>query len=165
MAGLQARRPPKQVRQPVTLGDDFVSIWFSCSCLIPNSALPSQFTEPTAKPTAQSSQAEFTGTHTFKLIREPHFGGPHFGGPHFAHFGGQVFDFEFQIKNQRPDPVFFGYLCKDGERIQAVRGITVAGNFYEMLNKISMIGNQQNWDEGRSALMPSIRFSDVAISG
>jgi len=58
-----------------------------------------------------------------------------------------------------------GYLCKDGERIQAVRGITVAGNFYEMLNKISMIGNQQHWDEGRSALMPSIRFSDVAISG
>jgi PmbA protein len=58
-----------------------------------------------------------------------------------------------------------GYLCKNRERIQAVRGITVAGNFYEMLNKISMIGNQQSWDEGRSALMPSIRFSDVAISG
>ena len=58
-----------------------------------------------------------------------------------------------------------GYLCKDGERIQAVRGITVAGNFYEMLNKISMIGNQQSWDESRSALMPGIRFADVAISG
>jgi len=58
-----------------------------------------------------------------------------------------------------------GYLCQGGERIQAVRGITVAGNFYEMLNKISTIGNQQHWDEGRSALMPSIRFSDVAISG
>jgi PmbA protein len=58
-----------------------------------------------------------------------------------------------------------GYLCKDGERIQAVRGITVAGNFYEMLNKISMIGSQQHWDEGRSALMPGIRFSDIAISG
>ena len=58
-----------------------------------------------------------------------------------------------------------GYLCKDGERIQAVRGITVAGNFYEMLNKISMIGNQQHWNESRSALMPGIRFSDVAISG
>ncbi len=58
-----------------------------------------------------------------------------------------------------------GYLCKDGERIQAVRGITVAGNFYEMLNKISMIGNQQHWNESRSALMPSIRFADVAISG
>ena len=58
-----------------------------------------------------------------------------------------------------------GYLCRDGERIQAVRGITVAGNYYEMLNKISMIGNQQHWNEGRTALMPSIRFSDVAISG
>jgi PmbA protein len=58
-----------------------------------------------------------------------------------------------------------GYLCKDGERIQAVRGITVAGNFYEMLNKISMIGNQQHWNESRSALMPSIRFLDVAIAG
>jgi PmbA protein len=58
-----------------------------------------------------------------------------------------------------------GYLCKDGERIQAVRGITVAGNFYEMLNKISMIGNRQHWNESRSALMPSIRFLDVAIAG
>lgn len=58
-----------------------------------------------------------------------------------------------------------GYLCKDGERIQAVRGITVAGNFYEMLNKISMIGDKQHWNEGRTTLMPSIRFSDIAISG
>ena len=38
-----------------------------------------------------------------------------------------------------------GYLCKDGERIQAVRGITVAGNFYEMLNKISMIGQRKGF--------------------
>ena len=58
-----------------------------------------------------------------------------------------------------------GYMCRDGELIQAVRGITVAGNFYEMLNKISMIGDEQYWDEGRSALMPGIRFSDLAISG
>ena len=58
-----------------------------------------------------------------------------------------------------------GYLCRDGERIQAVRGITVAGNFYEMLNKISMIGDQQYWNESRSALMPGIRFFDVAVSG
>lgn len=58
-----------------------------------------------------------------------------------------------------------GYLCRDGERVQAVRGITVAGNFYDMLNKISMIGDVQYWDEGRSALMPGIRFFDVAVSG
>jgi len=58
-----------------------------------------------------------------------------------------------------------GFLCKDGECIRAVRGITVAGNFSETLNKISMIDNQQTWKEGRSALMPSIRFADVDISG
>ncbi len=58
-----------------------------------------------------------------------------------------------------------GYLCKNGERIQPVRGITVAGNFYEMLNKIALIGNLPHWNEGRSVLMPNIRFSDIAISG
>ncbi len=58
-----------------------------------------------------------------------------------------------------------GYLCQDGERIQPVRGITVAGNFYEMLKKITKIGDQQFWNWQRSALMPSIRFADVAISG
>ena len=58
-----------------------------------------------------------------------------------------------------------GYLCRDGERIQPVRGVTVAGNFYDMLKQISMIGDRQHWNESRSALMPGIRFSDVAISG
>ena len=58
-----------------------------------------------------------------------------------------------------------GYLCEDGERLQPVRNITVAGNFYEMLQTISLIGDVQHWNWQRSALMPSIRFADVAISG
>ncbi len=58
-----------------------------------------------------------------------------------------------------------GYLCENGERIQPVRNITVAGNFYQMLKNISLIGNQQHWNWQRSAFMPSIRFADVAISG
>ena len=58
-----------------------------------------------------------------------------------------------------------GYLCKAGERIQPVRNITVAGNFYQMLKHISIIGKEQHWNWQRSALMPSIRFADVAISG
>ncbi len=58
-----------------------------------------------------------------------------------------------------------GYLCQNGERVRAVRGITVAGNFYDMLGKISMIGDQQYWNWERSALMPHIRFADIAISG
>ncbi|MFT5658090.1 MAG: PmbA protein [Gammaproteobacteria bacterium] len=58
-----------------------------------------------------------------------------------------------------------GYLCRDGERIHPVRSITVAGNFYELLQKVSMIGDKQFWNSSKSALMPSIRFADVAISG
>ena len=58
-----------------------------------------------------------------------------------------------------------GFLCRDGERIRPVRNITVAGNFYEMLNKIAAIGDTQHWNPERSALMARIRFADVAISG
>ncbi|MFY0664511.1 MAG: TldD/PmbA family protein [Natronospirillum sp.] len=58
-----------------------------------------------------------------------------------------------------------GYLCRNGERIQPVRGITVAGNFYEMLNRISAIGDTACWNWQRSMHMPSLRFADLSISG
>ena len=58
-----------------------------------------------------------------------------------------------------------GFLCRDGERHRPVRNITVAGNFFEMLNKIAAIGDTQHWNADRSALMARIRFGDVAISG
>lgn len=58
-----------------------------------------------------------------------------------------------------------GYLCQDGQRIQPVRGVTVAGNFYDMLNKIALIGDEQFWNWERTALMPHLRFTDIAISG
>lgn len=58
-----------------------------------------------------------------------------------------------------------GFLCQDGQRVQPVRGVTVAGNFYEMLNKIALIGDEQFWNWGRSALMPHLRFTGIAVSG
>ncbi len=58
-----------------------------------------------------------------------------------------------------------GFLCANGERRRPVRNITVAGNFYAMLNKIAAIGDTQHWNAERSALMAPIRFGDVAISG
>ena len=58
-----------------------------------------------------------------------------------------------------------GFLCRDGQRIQPVRQITVAGNFFEMLEQIRTIGNELYWNWSRSCLMPHIRFADVAISG
>ena len=58
-----------------------------------------------------------------------------------------------------------GFLCRDGERVQPVRGVTVAGNFYKMLNQIQCIGNERFWNWQRTALMPSIRFANLAVSG
>ena len=58
-----------------------------------------------------------------------------------------------------------GFLCRDGERLRAVRNITVAGNFFELLKQIVGVGDVQHWNAGRSSLMARIRFADVAISG
>ena len=58
-----------------------------------------------------------------------------------------------------------GFLCLDGERRRAVRNVTVAGNFYELLKRIAGVGDVQHWNAGRSSLMARIRFADVAISG
>lgn len=58
-----------------------------------------------------------------------------------------------------------GYLCRDGERLQPVRGITVAGNYYQLLKQITAVGDQALWNWQRSSLMPLLRFADVAISG
>lgn len=58
-----------------------------------------------------------------------------------------------------------GFLCREGEVQQAVRGITVAGNFYQMLNKLACIGDTPVWNWSRSALMAPIRFAGLAVSG
>lgn len=58
-----------------------------------------------------------------------------------------------------------GFLCREGQVQQAVRGITVAGNFYQMLNKLACIGETPVWNWSRSALMAPIRFADLAVSG
>lgn len=58
-----------------------------------------------------------------------------------------------------------GFLYEDGQLRQPVRGVTVAANFYDMLNKIVLIGDKQFWNWEKSALMPHLRFTDLAISG
>lgn len=58
-----------------------------------------------------------------------------------------------------------GYLLRAGQRVQPVRGITVAGNFYQMLQQIEAIGAEQHWNWARSSFMPTLRFPSMAISG
>lgn len=58
-----------------------------------------------------------------------------------------------------------GFLCRDGQRVQAVRGITVAGNFYEMLTRINAISDQVSADHGQTFFAPHIRFNKLNIAG
>ncbi len=58
-----------------------------------------------------------------------------------------------------------GFLCRDGKRVQAVRGITVAGNFYQMLKEIDAVGDALQHDSSRDFYAPQIRFSRLNIAG
>jgi len=58
-----------------------------------------------------------------------------------------------------------GYLCKDGKRIQPVNGITVAGNFYKMLNGIKSTGDKTFATTGKDFFAPDIKFSALTIAG
>lgn len=58
-----------------------------------------------------------------------------------------------------------GFLCREGKRVQAVRGITVAGNFYQMLKEIDAVGNTLAHDYERDFYAPQIRFSRLSIAG
>lgn len=58
-----------------------------------------------------------------------------------------------------------GFLCRDSERIQPVRGITVAGNFYRLLGELEAVGNVLHHDDGKGFYAPLIRFGDLSIAG
>ena len=58
-----------------------------------------------------------------------------------------------------------GLLCRNGERVQAVRGITVAGNFYKMLTEIEAFGHKQEGAENGCFFAPRIRFAPLKIAG
>ena len=58
-----------------------------------------------------------------------------------------------------------GFLCRDGSRVQPVRGITVAGNFYKMLGEIEAIGDTRHADHGKSFFAPLIRFGGLSVAG
>ncbi len=58
-----------------------------------------------------------------------------------------------------------GFLCRDGQRIQPVRGITVAGNFYQMLKEVDALGSVLESNDGGSFFAPKVRFSRLSIGG
>ncbi|GAL33560.1 TldE protein [Vibrio maritimus] len=58
-----------------------------------------------------------------------------------------------------------GFLCRDGVRVQPVRGITVAGNFYKMLQEVDAVGDNQLTNDSRTFFAPNVRFARLSIGG
>lgn len=58
-----------------------------------------------------------------------------------------------------------GYLWENGEIVQVVRGVTVSGNFYEAINHIEGIGEQQFINTSKNFIAPRICFADLSVAG
>ena len=58
-----------------------------------------------------------------------------------------------------------GYLKKDGEIVQAVKQITLAGNFFKMLNQVSAMGDSIKHNTSKTFFTPNIRFTGMKIAG
>lgn len=58
-----------------------------------------------------------------------------------------------------------GFLCRDGVRVQPVRGITVAGNFYRLLRELEAVGNRLHHNDGKGFYAPLIRFGGLNVAG
>jgi PmbA protein len=58
-----------------------------------------------------------------------------------------------------------GYLCKNGIRVQPVKGITIAGNFNKLLGDISCMGSEVLACPAKSTFSPLIKFSNLAVAG
>ena len=58
-----------------------------------------------------------------------------------------------------------GFLVEGGKKTRAVKGITVADNFYKLLFKVTAIADNLSFGTGSSFGAPDVMFSDIAVSG
>jgi PmbA protein len=60
-----------------------------------------------------------------------------------------------------------GYLVKGGVRAGAVRQITVAGNFYQLLKDIALVGSDLRFDSASNSnfASPSVLVRSLSVAG
>lgn len=58
-----------------------------------------------------------------------------------------------------------GFLYEDGEIVQAVKGVTISGNFFDAIKNIRMMGDDAKMNASGNFYAPSIVFSDFSIAG
>jgi PmbA protein len=58
-----------------------------------------------------------------------------------------------------------GYLCREGRRVQPVKGVTVSGNFHKMLLDINIIGDTVLSTHDKGFFAPRLRFEKMSVAG
>ncbi len=58
-----------------------------------------------------------------------------------------------------------GMLMRDGKIEQNVKGVTISGNFFTLLNQIEAVGKQAFHNDYRSFFAPEIRFNSIDVAG
>ena len=96
---------------------------------------------------SQSSNADLTGGTVFEVF-----------ALEGIHSGTNGVSGEFSLKAS-------GFLSREGRRVQPVRGVTIAGNFYRLLHGVVATGETSEWDNGRTFQAPKLRFHGCTIAG
>ena len=58
-----------------------------------------------------------------------------------------------------------GFLVKNGVRLQAVRNVTISGNFYDLILNLGAVGNKVYANSDRSFFSPMMRFENISVAG
>lgn len=58
-----------------------------------------------------------------------------------------------------------GYLCRDGIRVAPIKGLTISGNFYQMMRNVQMIGDNVVGTKHGDFFAPLMRFESVSVGG
>ena len=58
-----------------------------------------------------------------------------------------------------------GYLCRDGKRVTPIKGLTISGNFYKMMEQVQIIGDQVHSTHHKDFFAPKMRFESISVGG
>lgn len=58
-----------------------------------------------------------------------------------------------------------GYLVENGQRVRPIKGVTVSGNFYQVIKEISNIGHLVHSNTSATFFSPKVRFSALSVAG
>jgi len=59
----------------------------------------------------------------------------------------------------------YGLLCEDGKQVKSFKGVTISGNYFDLIKEIAAIGDKLHSDNDKTFFTPLIRFSNISVAG